>query len=164
MIQKSDLLTIEEEVRRLNRDFSDPNDEDTFRTSVVVITAALGKSTDVNDLAELTGYPREFIAAITERMHVARLWEEGHVHDKHWWVDDLFEQIQLVGFWMDVPVAKGCVVAMQMADGQFRYRTAEFGPRPGEDVILHLEFANTRSAGCYVKPVSRIMVLIVLPQ
>ena len=112
----------------MNRDFSDPKDEDTFQTSVVVLAAALGKSTDVNDLTEFTGYPRDFIAASSERMHVAGLWEDGHVHDEHWWVDDRFEKIQLVAFWMDVLVAKGCVVALRMADGQFRYRAAEFGP------------------------------------
>ena len=135
MIQKSDLKVIEEEVRRLTRDFADPEDAGTYRTSVVLLSAALGVGTDIDDLAEFTGYPRDFIATISYRMHSAGLWEDGVVHDEHWWVDDQLEKIQLVAFWMDVLVAEGCLVAKRMGDGKFRYRAAQFGPWSGLSVM-----------------------------
>jgi len=55
MVQKTDLEIFEEEARRLNRDFADPEDDGTYRISVVLLSAALGGSSDVDDLAEFTG-------------------------------------------------------------------------------------------------------------
>ncbi len=127
MIQKSELRMIEQEMRSLNRDFADPANEGIHRTSVVLFLAAIGVGTGIDDLAEFTGYPRDFIATISQRMQVAGLWEGGSVHHQHWWVDDLFEEIRLVDFWLDVMVAEGRLAAKRMADGQYRYWDAKRG-------------------------------------
>lgn len=129
MIQRGDLRIIEDEVRRLNRDFADPGDERTHRTSVALFSAALGVGGDVDDLADFTDYPRAFIVAISHRMNVAGLWDDDRVHHEHWWVDNQFETIQPMAFWLDVLVADGSLVAKRMGNGRFRYWTAGFGPR-----------------------------------
>jgi len=68
-------------------------------------------------------------------MHAAGLWEDGDVHDDHWWVDDRLEEIQPVAFWMDVLVAKGHLVAKRKGHGKFEYWAVQFGPWPGECVM-----------------------------
>ena len=135
MVQKSDLKIIKEEIERLNRDFTDPGDEETYRTSVVLFSAALGVGPYIDDLAEFTGYPRDFIANISHRMHAAGLWEDWCVHDQHWWVDDSYEKIERMGLWLDVLVGTGYLVAKRMEDGEFGYCPAQYAPVSKEEVM-----------------------------
>ncbi len=153
MVQKSDLGIIEEEVRRLNRDFADPEDDGTYRTSVVLLSAALGGSSDVDDLAEFTGYPRDFIATISHRMHVAGLWKDGDVHDDHWWIDDRLEEIQPSGFLDGCPGREGMPGCQPNGRRKVQVLGCSVwaGAWGAGDVTLLLEFAKELSAALNIQ-------------
>ena len=58
-------------------------DDSDYRTAVVLF-AAMAEGTNVNRLTDLTGYPKEFIAAISLNMREAGIWVEDRVCYEHW--------------------------------------------------------------------------------
>ncbi len=64
-------------------------DSEGFRSAVLVFSAAcLGA--DVDDLAAFTGYPRDFVASVSQRMRSCGLWDDAFVNDD-WYMDGTFE-------------------------------------------------------------------------
>lgn len=92
-----------------------------FLTAVVLVSATqIG--TDIGDLVEFTGYPAEFIASISRRMHKAGLWDEsGYVGSEHWFLP---EGYLVVPFILDSFVAEGMCEAEPIGNGDYRYRRA----------------------------------------
>jgi len=93
-------------------------DHGEYRTAVVLI-AAMGVGPNVSRLTDLTGYPQEFIAAISFNMREAGLWAEDGVCYEHWFEGDLIRDVAL---WLDVMVAQGRLVRQRHDDGKFRYK------------------------------------------
>ena len=93
-------------------------DDSDYRTAVVLF-AAMVEGTKVSRLTALTGYPKEFIAAISLNMREAGLWVEDGVCYEHWFEGDL---VNPVGILCDVMVAQGQLVRKRHDDGEFRYK------------------------------------------
>ena len=106
--------TVEEDL--CPRPQGDEDDSD-YRT-LVVLFAAMVEGTNVCRLTDLTGYPKEFIAAISLNMWKAGLWVEDGVCYENWFEGDL---IRPVCIWSDVMVAQGKLIRRSHEDGRFRY-------------------------------------------
>ena len=107
-----------EAVKDLDPNLDPDRDEAVFSTAVVLVAAVTRIGTDVAALANFTGYTREFIAGISDRMHRAGMWDEhGYPAARHWFAPDS------VGvFWADVLVALGWAEALPDGGGEFAYR------------------------------------------
>ncbi len=121
-MSKPTLEAVKEEVERLGPSVRGAEDDSSYRTAVVLLSAALVEGPDINGLAAFTGYSRDFIAAIALRMRVSGLWEDDFVNAQHWYRDDSYNP---AGFWVDVLVAEGLVLAQRLENGQFIYRIRE---------------------------------------
>jgi hypothetical protein len=117
------LAWIREELEHLDPDLIGRETDDGYRTGVVLLAAEWVTGTDIEDLTKFTGYPRDFVAAISVRMHKSGLWEEGDlVHSDHWFRGNCYST---TAFWVDVLVGLGMVIAEPVANGDFRYRAVD---------------------------------------
>ncbi|SRR6266702_7003239 len=80
----NDVKTPFDELNRLITTITDPEQKELTK-AMAVLVAALGVGTDVDLLAQETGYPREFIFGIATCMREAQLWGENVVDDREWW-------------------------------------------------------------------------------
>ena len=93
-------------------------DDSDYRTAVVLF-AVMVEGTKVSRLTALTGYPKEFIAAISLNMWKAGPWVEDGVCYENWFEGDL---IRPVGIWCAVMVAQDQLVGVRQESGEFRYK------------------------------------------
>jgi hypothetical protein len=93
-------------------------DDSVYRTAVVLF-AAMVEETKVSRLTALTGFPKEFIAAISLNRWKAGLWVENGVCYENWFEGDL---IRPVGILLDVMVAQGQLIGLRQESGEFRYK------------------------------------------
>jgi hypothetical protein len=123
---------IRREVERLDPALQGKETEDDYRAGVVLLAAVWVTGTDINKLIMFTGYARDFVAAISLRMHQAGLWEEGgFVHSDHWFDEN---GDYSVDFWTDVLVGLGLLFAKPDGNGSFWYQAVE----QGWDTTTHL--------------------------
>jgi hypothetical protein len=87
-----------------------------------VMTSALDVGADIDRLVKATGYSRDFIEAISQRMRAAGLWI-GEMIDEMGWLDES-EDLTLE-FYLQSQVAIGRVLREQTTDGRYRYIDAE---------------------------------------
>ena len=96
---------IKKELERLDRELQGQETEDDYRAGVVLLTAVWITGTDIEKLRMFTGYDRDFLTAISRRMHKSGLWEEGNlVHSDHRCHEDSYSSAV---FWTDVLVGLG---------------------------------------------------------
>ena len=95
------------------------NEDDWHDRTAVVLFAAMVGGTKVASLADLTGYPEEFISAISLNMREAGLWEEDGVCYEHWFEGDFIKPVAIC---CDVMVAQGRLIRKRHDDGEFRYQ------------------------------------------
>ena len=95
-------------------------DSQTYRTAVLLLTACeVGQGVD--KLANVTGFPREFVARCARRLVDNGVWRDGAT-DAPWTTSDT----EVTAFWADVGVAEGKLYRRVSADGGL-----EWG-RPGQ--------------------------------
>jgi hypothetical protein len=66
---------VRKEVERLDPALQGRETVDDYRAGVVLLAAVWVTGTDINRLIAFTGYDRDFVGAISLRMHKAGLWE-----------------------------------------------------------------------------------------
>jgi hypothetical protein len=117
------LHLIGEEVERLDPALQGKETEDGYQAGVVLLAAVWVTGTDINKLIAFTGYDRDFVGAISLRMHKAGLWEEGDfVHSDHWFNEN---GDYCVDFWIDVLVGLGLLFAKRDGNGSFWYQAVD---------------------------------------
>jgi hypothetical protein len=117
------LKWIKEELERLDPDLRGKEIDDGYRTGVVLLAAVWVTGTDIEELTDFTGYPRDLITGISVRMHKSGLWEEGDlVHSDHWFHGNYYST---TAFWADVLVGLGMAAAEPDGNGDFRYWVAD---------------------------------------
>jgi hypothetical protein len=115
---------IRAELERLDPAFVGSETEDNYRAGVVLLAAVWVTGTDIDEVIQITAYDRDFVAAISQRMHRAGLWEEGgFVHSDHWFDENGY--YSSVAFWVDLLVGLGKLLAKPDGNGSFWYQTAE---------------------------------------
>jgi hypothetical protein len=121
---------VRKEVERLDPALQGKETEDDYRAGVVLLAAVWVTGTDINKLIAFTGYDRDFVGAISLRMHKAGLWEEGDfVHSDHWFDEN---GDYSVDFWVDVLVGLGLLFAKPDGNGSFWYQAVDHdGTAPG---------------------------------
>lgn len=102
------LQVIKDDVIRLDPTMAGEEDTDSFRAAVLVFSAAcLGA--DVDHLVAFTGYPRDFVARVSQRMRSCGLWDDGFVNDD-WYIEGTYQdQVIPPVFWTHVLAAQGLV-------------------------------------------------------
>jgi hypothetical protein len=85
---------------------------------MLILIASLGVGADVDQLVEYTGYPRELIEAVSQRMRNADLWIGELVDDSGWWDQ---ENNLTAEFYARALVAKGDLVRDRPRNGRYRY-------------------------------------------
>ena len=80
----NDVKTPFDEINGLITTITDPEQKELTK-AMAVLVAALGVGTDVDLLAQETGYSQEFIFGIATCMREAQLWGENVVDDREWW-------------------------------------------------------------------------------
>ena len=113
------------EVEKLDNDMEGEENDEAYKVAVILLPAAYVEGPNVDRLVKFTSYSRDFIAGISRRMHGSGLWENGFVHDDHWFRGDRYATMI---FWTDTLVATGQIVAKRSEDGQFLYRMRETAP------------------------------------
>jgi hypothetical protein len=117
------LQLIRREVEHLDPTLQGKEAEDDYRAGVVLLAAVWVTGADIDKLTMFTGYARDFVAAISLRMHKAGLWEEGgFVHSDHWFDENGHYS---VAFWIDVLVGSGLLFAKPDGDGSFWYQAVD---------------------------------------
>jgi hypothetical protein len=109
--------------KRLIKEMKDAKDKLTTQCMLILISA-LEVGANVDRLVEHTGYPREFIEAISLRMRNAGLWIGEWVDDIGWWdpKGDLTSE-----FYAQTQVANGQLLREWTEDDRFRYLVAATG-------------------------------------
>jgi hypothetical protein len=99
----------------------------------VLLLAALQIGNSIDRLSEFTGYPKQFVGEVCERMQEAELWVEEQVRCDHW--KRKFEgNVSFdVDFWMDVLVALGSWTRELRDDGEYSY--FQVGPEPADEIF-----------------------------
>jgi hypothetical protein len=92
----------------------------------MVMLTARSEGPDVDVITEITGYGRDFVQEIANRMRKSSVWTDKSVHCDDW---DHPEK-GLAAFAMDSLVAKGDFVR-EYRDGQYRYRLVRTGRHTG---------------------------------
>jgi len=110
-------------LKRLTKEMKDSKDKPTTQCMLILISA-LEVGANVERLVEHTGYPREFIDAISLRMRNAGLWFGEWVDDIGWW-DPKGELTS--EFYAQTQVACGRLLREWTEDGRFRYLNAATG-------------------------------------
>ena len=85
---------------------------------MVILIASLGVGADVDRLVEYTGYPREFIESVSQRMRNADLWM-GELVDYFGWFDQ--EENLTAESYAHALIAKGDLVRDWPRNGRYRY-------------------------------------------
>jgi hypothetical protein len=124
-MEKITLEIIKKEVEKLDPALAGAENDEAYQVAVILLSAAFVEGPNVDRLVKFTGYSRDFIADISRRMHGSGLWENGFVHDDHWFRGDRYATMI---FWTDTFVATGQIVVKRSADGQFLYRMRETAP------------------------------------
>jgi hypothetical protein len=93
-------------------------DEMAFRTAVVLF-AAMSEGPNVENLRALTGYPPEFVAAISFCARNAGLWVGERVCYENWFEEDSVNPLAIL---LDVMVAGGQMIRCKDEDGQILYK------------------------------------------
>ena len=106
---------IEQELKKLDPEL-DPLGP-AFQSAVVLMAAAFVTGPNLAHLAFFTGYPYGFVSKISQRMHLAHLWENGEAKSDHWFHGDQWA----LGFWTDTLVAEGLMVTRIRRDGKLEY-------------------------------------------
>jgi len=105
------LQVIKEDLIRLDPTMAGGEDSESFRAAVLVFSAACFGA-DVDHLVAFTGYPRDFVARVSQRMRSCGLWNDAFVNDD-WYIDGTFEdQIIPPVFWTHVLAAQGLVTVI----------------------------------------------------
>ena len=105
------LEVIKDDIICLDPTLAGKEDTEGFRAAVLVFSAAcLGADVDV--LIAFTGYARDFVARVSQRMRGCGLWDEGFVNDD-WYIEGKFQdQIIPPVFWTHVLAAQGLVTVV----------------------------------------------------
>ena len=85
---------------------------------MLILIAAFEVGTDVDQIVEYTGYPREFIEAVSQRMRSADLWM-GELVDYFGWFDQ--EENLTAESYAHALIAKGDLVRDWPRNGRYRY-------------------------------------------
>jgi len=85
---------------------------------MVILIASLGVGADVDRLVEYTGYPREFIESVSQRMRNADLWM-GELVDYFGWFDQ--EENLTAESYAHALIAKGDLVRDWPRNDRYRY-------------------------------------------
>jgi hypothetical protein len=85
---------------------------------MLILIASLGVGADVDRLVEYTGYPREFIETVSQRMRNADLWIGELVDDLGWWDQ---ENNLTAEFFARALVAEGDLVRDWPRNSRYRY-------------------------------------------
>jgi hypothetical protein len=117
------LELIRKELERLDPALKGQETEDDYRAGVVLLAAVWATGTDIDKLILFTGYNRNFVAAISLRMHKSGLWNEGVAHSDHWFHENCYSSAV---FWADVLVGLGKVFAKPDGCGDFRYWAVDY--------------------------------------
>jgi hypothetical protein len=96
---------------------SDPE----YKTAMVMFTAR-SEGPDVDVITEITGYGRDFVQEIANRMRKSSVWTDKSVHCDDW---DHPEK-GLTAFALDSLVAKGSFIR-EYRDGKYRYQKVRKG-------------------------------------
>ena len=91
---------------------------------MLILISTLEVGANVARLVEHTGYPREFIEAISLRMRKGGLWIGEWVDNMGWWDK---EGNLTSEFYAQTQVAKGRLLREWTEDGRFRYLDAATG-------------------------------------
>jgi len=88
--------------------------------ATVVMVAAFFSGPDEGKIAHITGYSREYVEEVGERLRVSRLWTEKGI-DYGPWTDD---SKGWIGFFLDLAVAEGIVIRTdQKGNGEYLYQS-----------------------------------------
>jgi len=116
---------IRKELERLDPALQGQETEDDYRAGVVLLSAVWVTGTDIDRLRMFTGYDRDFVAAISRKMHKSGLWEDGDlVHSDRWCHEDSYSSAV---FWADVLVGLGMLCARPVGNGDFCYWAVDQG-------------------------------------
>ena len=85
---------------------------------LLILLASVEVGADVDRIVEYTGYLREFIEAVSQRMRAADLWM-GELVDDFGWFDQ--EQNLTAESYAHVLIAKGDLVRSWRRNGRYRY-------------------------------------------
>jgi len=88
-------------------DVNDPpeNDHPMTAVGIVLLCAAYRRSTDIDELAQLTGYSIDFVLAIAFNMENNKLWVNGEYSSPKWWLGN--GCIDGEEFWQHIDAACG---------------------------------------------------------
>jgi hypothetical protein len=81
------------------------NEHPMTAAGIVLLCAAFRMSTDIDELAELTGYSIDFVLAIAFNMENNKLWVNGEYSSPQWWLGD--GCIDEEEFWQHIDAACG---------------------------------------------------------
>lgn len=98
-----------------------------LRTTIVVITAMV-VGTNIDAIADVTGYSRRFLRTISRRMHTSKLWDNGQANFLHWNDDSRW-------LFADVLVAYGSMLRSPNKDGKWVYHFSGVVPGVEPDPI-----------------------------
>ena len=88
--------------------------------ATVVMVAAFFSGPDEGKIAHVTGYSREYVEEVGERLRVSRLWTEKGI-DYGPWTDD---SKGWIGFFLDLAVAEGIVIRTdRKRNGEYLYQS-----------------------------------------
>jgi|SRR5450755_2355829 hypothetical protein len=122
---------VDKQMRKLERDIrsiSDDRDQQISR-AMAVLVMSLRMGPNANHLAQHTGYPREFVGALIERMEEGGLWTNGLLDDQEWWDEN--GELNGVALFTHAHVALG-LVRRELSSYGARYFDTETGELVGE--------------------------------
>jgi hypothetical protein len=131
----------------LKREIVGKTDPDDKRVSehMVMVMAAVCFGTDVDRLANYTGYSKTLIESVSIRMRTAELWIGEFIDDREWWDTD---PIPIRGIFNHALVAQGDVIRASRTDGGCTYLDAETGEVSGEWTPLQGDREKSRYSQC----------------
>lgn len=125
------LTLIKRQLERRHPEMKGNENDKTYRTAVLLLAAVYISGANVDNLTHFTGYPRDFVAAVFERVCESGLWHEsGQTHSDHWFQGD---SGSTATFCADVLVGEGLAVAEPIKESGFRYWAG--GKIPGTFVV-----------------------------
>jgi len=119
MADKATLTLIKRQIERLDPALQRNENDDGYRVAVLLLAAVRVTGSEIEKLTEFTGYPREFVARVSERMRNSGVWDvSGTAHSDHWFQGDT---PTTGAFWADVLVGMGLARAELLANFEVRY-------------------------------------------
>ncbi len=104
------LQIVKDDVIRLDPAMAGEEDTDSFRAAVLVFSAACFGA-DVDHLVAFTGYPRDFVARVSQQMRSCGLWDDGFVNDD-WYKGTYQDHVIPLVFWTHVLAAQGLLAVV----------------------------------------------------